>query len=202
MAVLDSISRQLAPAVRRLRTLIQRGNMTATDDSQALQLVDLEVLGEAREQVQRVGEYGFTSRPKVGAEVVIVSPGGDWARAIVIATDDRRTRPRDLKEGEAAMWTSDHGVRVLCAADGKVDLGTSPSDFVALAPAVKAELDAIKADLDAIVEWCGMHQHNSTAPGSPTTPPIPVPATAPAAGSGPSITWSPAEVAAEEVKAK
>lgn len=190
--------RLLAPIRRRLRLIVSRAAIRASDDSTALQTLDLGLIGdETRKGAIRIAEYGFASRPPEGAEAVYVCPGGDRAQGVVVATDDRRNRPRDLAEGECCLWTPDSGKRVHCRANGQVDLGSEPEDFVALARAVRAELDAIKGDLDALKAAIeGFNGSFSGTIGGAT-----------AEGTVTSttkvdLTWSPSDVAAEEVRAK
>lgn len=191
---LDDLSRILDPIRRRVRLLISRGSLTApADDSQGTQRVDVALLAdEERTGISRVQQYGFTSVPPKDSEVVCLAVGGVREHLVVIAVDASALRPTGLKEGESALWTKKHGVRVLGSDDGHVDLGTTPSDFVALAAKVKAELDAIKADLDALKNHATTHTHSvvlNTLTATPTSTPA-------------SLSWSPGSVAAEEVRAK
>ena len=77
--------------------------------------------------------------------------------------------------------------------DGTVYQGTDEggtSQYVALAGLTKDELDAIKSDIDAIKTFCTTHVHPApTGPTSPSTNPL-------------VLSWTPAEVAASNTKAK
>ena len=204
----ELLDRMLSPIRRRLRLIVSRGVVTASDDATRLQTLSLDLLAdEHRSGVLRLQECGFSSRPRLGAEVLTVSVGGDRAQMVAVASDDRRARPRDLDLGECCLWTPEGGKRVHCRADGQVDLGTAPEDHVALASLVRGELDAVKADLDALAAWCATHQHQATTVGGPTTPPIPAapiepPPDPPPGASAPSLSWSPSDVAATQVRAR
>ena len=195
MAVtLDMLARVLSPIRRRLRLIVSRAILKAdADDSKACQRLDLELLaGEAREGVARIQQYGLTSRPPEGSEAVCMSIGGVREHMVAVAVDATADRPTGLKAGEVALWMQERGIRVLLADDGHVGLGTEPSDYVALAPLVKAELDSIKGELDAIKEAFTTHTHAvvlNTLTASPTTTAL-------------ALSWSPSDVAAEEVRAK
>lgn len=199
-ALTDTILSLTAPLRRRLRLMATRCRLTAESDGDGLERVDVALIGEeTRTKVPRVAEYGFASRPKVTAttEGVFLAIGGDRSRGVVIATDDPAARPQDLKEGECALWTPDNGMRVHCKDDGHVDLGTSPEDYVALAKLVKSELEAIKKDLDALKK--AVEGFNGSLTGTVGGSPF----------SGTftnttkvNLSWSPSEVAAEEVRAK
>jgi len=137
------LTRVLSPIVRRVRTMISRGLITRVNEStkaQSLQLqgIDEEVL----DKVERFGEFGFASYPCDGSEAIVLAPQGTRALAVVVAVEDRRYRPRDLAEGECELYTK-NGTRVKCKISGLIELGTSPTDFVALAPAVKAEIQKV-----------------------------------------------------------
>ena len=80
--------------------------------------------------------------------------------------------------------TTKDGVRVRLKADKKVEIGTSPSDFVALASLVKGELDKIAGEINKLTA----HVH-ATGVG-PSGPPTPAPS------------YTASAVAATEVKAK
>ena len=190
--------RLLAPIRRRLRLIVSRAAIRASNDSTALQTLDLGLIGdETRKGAIRIAEYGFASRPPEGAEAVYVCPGGDRAQGVVVATDDRRSRPRDLAEGECCLWTPDDGKRVHCKADGQVDLGSEPEDFVALAAKVKAELDAIRGDLDALKAAIEGFEGSFSGTIGGATAEGTVASTTKV-----NLTWSPSDVAAEEVRAK
>ena len=111
---------------------------------------------------------------------------------VAVAVDATADRPTGLQAGEVALWMKARGIRVLLADDGHVNLGTAPSDYVALASPVKADFDALKGELDAIKQAFTNHTHAvvlNTLTASPTTTAL-------------ALSWSPSEVAAEEVRAK
>ena len=185
------------PTAERVRMTVARGVVALVNDALKCQALQVTLLAdEVQDGVERFQEYGFTSVPFTGAEVVYLSVGGNRGHGIVVAVADRRHRPTGLAEGDVAMHT-DKGVRVKVdrAAD-LVELGNAPSDYVALAPATKGELEAVRDSLADLVTAFNAHVHPTAATGAPS-PPTPVPGQIPA--------MSPAavgEVAATEVKAK
>ena len=195
----EVFDRLLAPVRRRLRLIVTRGVVAASDDDARLQTLSLALLAdEHRSKIPRLQQFGFSSRPPEGAEVLAVSVGGDRAQMMAIACDDRRTRPTGLEPGECCLWTPDSGKRVHCRANGQVDLGGEPEDFVALAAKVRSELDAIKGDLDALKSWAGTHAHAVSTSGTANAQT----GSTTSVLSSPSLTWSPSDVAAEEVRAR
>jgi len=76
-----------------------------------------------------IQDYGFTSRPKPGAEVIFIREGNHF---IAIASDDRRYRIA-LEEGEIALY-DDLGQIVHLTRDGIV--ASSPTKISATAPEI------------------------------------------------------------------
>lgn len=122
------------------------------------------------DEVERMQEYGFTSVPVSGAESVGVAVGGSRDHTIIVATDDRRFRLKNLKSGEVALYDK-NGLVLVLAEDGVVHIGANPAaDFVGLAAKILTELNDIRTKHDA-------HTH-SYIPGTlaaaqtvtPTTP--------------------------------
>lgn len=74
--------------------------------------------------------YGFTSRPKAGAEIIIIREGGHF---VAIASDDRRYRLA-LEEGEAALY-DDLGQKAHLTRSG-IEV-SSPTKITATAPEVE-----------------------------------------------------------------
>lgn len=118
------MSRELERATRplrtRLRTLLARGVLRLLRDAGAVQMLQVEVLkGEIRGYVPRVQQYGFNSLPLEGAHpVVILAPSGEASRAMAIAVDDARHRPRAGEPGESGIYDyRGNRIRLL---DGKI----------------------------------------------------------------------------------
>ncbi|MGN7832668.1 phage baseplate assembly protein V [Pseudoxanthomonas sp. 22568] len=97
----------------KVRLMISRAVIRLVDDALKVQGNQVTMLDdEARASVERFQEYGFTSVPRDGAEAIAVAVGGSRSHMVVVATDDRRYRKRDLKPGEVALYT-DEGDYVL-----------------------------------------------------------------------------------------
>ena len=170
------VGKLLAPTQRRVRLMVARAIVELVDDSKKVQSMQVSIRSdELRDDVERFQEYGFSSVPKSGAEAIVVNVGGSSDHPVVIAVDDRRYRPKSLEEGESCLYTLANGVRVLCKADGSIEIGTSPSDFVAMADPTESRLAALESNMIG-------HTHAGFgAPPTPTiilnTPPNPVAAT-------------------------
>lgn len=109
--------RMLGPVWRRLRLLVSRGVLQMTNDNQGIQSVQVTLLGDAPAWAERFQQYGVTSNPHPGAEVVVAAIGGARAHLVAISIDDRRYRLASLKQGEVALY-DDLGQAVHLTRDG------------------------------------------------------------------------------------
>lgn len=131
--IVSTVRALIAPLQRRVGLMLLRGTLGNIDDTQNMQSVQVQHLSDqARDDVERFQQFGFTSVPSQGAEVIVVAIGGDSDHPIAVVVDDRRYRPTGLSEGESAVYTKQNGIRVYAKQDGSLELGTSPSEFVAL----------------------------------------------------------------------
>ena len=119
---LSDLSKLLAPLRNRIANMVARAVVQLVDDGEGLQVVQLSVLdGETRDGLERVQNYGFTSRPKAGAEAAVVFVGGRRDHGLVVAVDDRRYRLKGLADGEVAVY-SETGSSVVLKADGTIQV--------------------------------------------------------------------------------
>ena len=90
---------------RRVQLVVGRGRVTFSDDSGNAQRHQVR-LGqlETRDNTVRLAEFGFTSRPPVGSDVVVLFPAGDRTNAVVVATGHQASRPKGLQEGETQVY--------------------------------------------------------------------------------------------------
>lgn len=93
------------PMESRIRMMVSRGTLSGADDAPGVQALQIELLDdEVAEDVERIGEYGFTSKPHAGAEVAMVFVGGLRSHGLVIGIEDRRYRLKDMEDGEVAIY--------------------------------------------------------------------------------------------------
>ena len=103
--MIEQFNRLIAPLRRRIMLTVGRCVLAAVNDSAASQTTQVSLLaGESRDGLERMTEYGFTSKPFPQAEGVAVFVGGDRGHGIVIATADRRYRLTGLADGEVAIY--------------------------------------------------------------------------------------------------
>jgi phage baseplate assembly protein V len=100
---------------RRLQLLAAQGVATlVSQDKVQVGVLDGEVLNN----VARVQPYGFSHRPKPGAQVYMVFPGGDRSYGVALVVGDKRYT-MELAEGEVALH-DDHGNYVLIQPGGVI----------------------------------------------------------------------------------
>ena len=92
---------------RQLRLLIGRGVVRLVNDAGGLQQLQVELYEGELRVLDRIQNYGYTSVPHEGAEVITGSVGGARNHSVVVCVDDRRFRLKGLKKGEVALYTDE-----------------------------------------------------------------------------------------------
>ena len=143
----------MARLKRAIQALAGRGRVTTSDDSGNAQLVQVN-LGplELRDNTPRLAEFGFTSRPPVGADAVLVFIGGDRSNGVVIATGNAKYRMRELATGEVAIHDN-IGQSVYLTANGIVVDGGGNPLTITNTPKIRAETQLLECTGD-IVDNC------------------------------------------------
>lgn len=112
-AAVNSIVRKLvAPVHRRVMMMIARGLVGLVDDTGSRQLLQVKLLAdEILNDVERFQEYGLSSSPPVGSELIFASVLGARAQGVVICVENRKFRLSGLAAGEIALH-DDQGQKV------------------------------------------------------------------------------------------
>lgn len=93
----------------RIWALLSRGRVTGADGNKPMRTLQLELLSsDARDNVEHMEPYGFTSEPFVESEALAASLSGDRNHTVVITVADRRYRLKALKQGEVAIFDDQH----------------------------------------------------------------------------------------------
>jgi len=116
---------------RRLQMLVGRGESRVVDDSKAVQMVQV-FLGplETRDNTPRIAEYGFASNPPNGTDCVVLFVAGDRDNGVVVATNNKEFRLKDLQPGEAALY--DNQGRFIWIKNDKISIeaGSKPVEIL------------------------------------------------------------------------
>ncbi|WP_353191417.1 phage baseplate assembly protein V [Pandoraea pnomenusa] len=95
---------QFSRLARRILLTLGRGAVTLVDDTAPVQTIQARLNGaESIPDMPRFAEYGFTSFPPDGTQVVIGFKNGDRNDGIVIATSNGKFRLTGLSSGEVAI---------------------------------------------------------------------------------------------------
>lgn len=110
------IETMVQPLKRRVLLMIGRGVVQLVNDAKGLQVVQITGLaGEVLDGVERFQEYGFSSMPDAGAEAVFVAVSGDRSHPIILGTEDRRFRLKNLGGGDVAIYSKGNNYAILRA---------------------------------------------------------------------------------------
>jgi phage gp45-like len=162
------IDKATAGIRRRIILMCSRILVTAIDDSQGIQIVNIDALAnESITDVERFQEFGFTSHPPVGSEGIAVFIAGDRTNGFVIRTENRTYRVKNLSEGEMAIYSMG-GKKVHCGND-KIAIGESEDPSSIDQPLVLGtELQTLLSD---ILTAISTHTHLGNL-GIATGPPL------------------------------
>lgn len=104
---LDILPRLFEPIRRRIALMIRRAVIDIVNDDNPVQTMQLKCFrNECRQGVERIQEYGYSSVPPAGGQAVMACVDGECGHELVIATDDRRYRPRERKSGDVMIYTA------------------------------------------------------------------------------------------------
>lgn len=142
--MIEQLRKLIAPLHRRIMLSIARGVVKVVDDSKGLQKVQITLLAdEVADKLERVQQYGFTSKPKAGAEAVALFLGGNRDHGVVIAVDDRRYRLKGLADGEVALYT-DTDSKIVLKNGGKIEVWNGQYELMAVLSDVMDHLIAAR----------------------------------------------------------
>lgn len=100
------LARLIRPLRQRVALMLRRAVIAVVIDDHPVQVMKLDMFhGETREGVERLQEYGFNSVPPEGGQVLVAFLDGECGHGVVIATDDRRYRPRGSDPGDTMLYT-------------------------------------------------------------------------------------------------
>lgn len=132
--LIRAIHKLTAPLQRRIHNMVARGVITALKDSEGLQLLQATLTSdEVMDGAERLQEYGFTSNPPLGSEIVALFLGGGRDHPVVLAVDNRAFRLTDLDSGDSAIYSL-LGNFIKTKADGAIEITGIAGNTVALTP--------------------------------------------------------------------
>jgi phage baseplate assembly protein V len=116
-------SQLLSPVAKKVSNMLARGAVTLVNAANKLQTLQVSLLeDEAKDTLEHLEPYGFTSYPLAGAEVLAAFIEGDRSHGVVIVASDRRYRPVNLQPGDACLYNN-LGMTIRITKDGIVITG-------------------------------------------------------------------------------
>lgn len=100
--------------------MLAKGILESLSEGTELQLVKVNLGSQVQSGVDRLGEYGLTSRPSPGAQAVVLFIEGRRDNPVVIGIDDGRYRVQLDADGEVALY-SQFGNKIVMKADGSIE---------------------------------------------------------------------------------
>lgn len=134
------VESMVRPLKNRLYATITRGIIEAVNDSDGMQVVKVNLLaGEARDEIERFQNFGFSSNPPTDSECVAVAIGGNRDHLIIIVADDRASRPTGIAKGESVQYNK-NGDKMHLKNEGTLE-GTLSKNFELTLKKLKFEND-------------------------------------------------------------
>ena len=122
--------RAMKPIKDRLYLLAGKAIIKAVNDGAPIQELRISALaGEAMDRIARMQEFGFSSNPPAGSEGVILALGANRENLVMIATENRNVRIKNLASGEMVIYTDD-GTYLHLKKSGQVELKTAVKTLI------------------------------------------------------------------------
>ncbi len=98
-----------------------RGTLARVNDKSGLQTMQVTRLeGETFDDCERIGQYGLTSVPPSGSEVLIGQVGSNADHTVILGVDDS-SRPHPLTDGQTCLYDKS-GTQILLNGDGSISI--------------------------------------------------------------------------------
>lgn len=180
---MKTIDRTIQGLRNRIHLLIGRAVLAAVSDAGKRQRVQFTALrGEVKDDVERVQQYGFTSHPLAGAQVLFAAIAGNRDHPVAFAVDDPRYRLTGLQPGEVALYT-DEGDSIILKRGNIVEITTQTLVVKASTKArfetpilectgdIIDNVDTGGQSMQGMRETYNIHEHPENDGGGPTDQP-------------------------------
>lgn len=95
----------IGPLKRSVLLMIGRGVLLAVDSSKDIQLAKAGLLAdEVKDKTEIFQHFGFTSNPPANSDLIFLSLGGNRDHGVIIASESRQHRFKDLVSGDTAIY--------------------------------------------------------------------------------------------------
>ena len=122
--VMKIFARMIKPIQRKVLLMVGHGIIEAVKDGGDLQFIQATFLAdETKNDVRKMHHFGFSSNPPEGSECIAISVAGNREAAVVIATENREFRFKNLGDGEVAVY-SKSGDFIHFKANNEIEIST------------------------------------------------------------------------------
>lgn len=128
--MIDLIRREIGRSLAGVRSAV-RAVLQGIALAQRVQRVNAEALaGEVLQDVELMQQFGFTSAPPAGAQLIVLPLGGRTSAAVIVATEHGSYRLQLGAQGECAIYNqwgdlvhlkADRSIRVVAALKLRVE---------------------------------------------------------------------------------
>jgi len=110
----------IAKIAMRLLSGVLRLRIGFIDDSGVMQRLQVRLNAlQTIDGVPYMSHFGFSGRAPVGSDALVAFVGGDRGNGVVLGTNHPDSRPRNLNQGEAAVY-NEVGIRIYLSNGGLV----------------------------------------------------------------------------------
>lgn len=122
--MIESVKQIVAPLARRVLLMLSRCTLNLINDTTPTQTAQAEFYtGEVHDDGEIWQQFGFTSVPPKGSEGIAIFLGGERQTPIIISTENKEKRVKNLKEGESAIYSA-FGDSLCFKTENKAELKT------------------------------------------------------------------------------
>lgn len=161
----------IAKIAMRLLSGVLRLRIGFVDDSGAMQRLQVRLNAlQTIDGVPYMSHFGFSGRAPVGSDALVAFVGGDRGNGVVLGTNHPDSRPRNLEQGEAAVYNQpgiliylSNGGLVIEAAGLPVSLNNAPT--VTINASTKVALNTPELDVSGKITAGGDITDNANTGG-------------------------------------
>ena len=146
--MIEEVRKIMAPLNRCVNLMISRCKLTLVDDSTKTQSAQIEAYSdEIHDDAQRWQNFGFTSVPPNGSEGIALFVGGNRSTPLIVATENKSLRIKNLKSGEVGIYSS-CGDTIILKSDNSIEIKTKKT--VTTSDEISSESSKYKVKSDKI----------------------------------------------------
>ena len=127
----EIITQVIKPIRQRVMMTIARALIESIQDTSDIQVAKVSLLKDEIREMERMQNFGFTSNPPPESEAICIFVQGNREHGIVISTENRSKRLKNLAQGEAAIYR-DENHKIHLIDGGKFLIQNSQAELIDL----------------------------------------------------------------------